>query len=78
MTKEKKVKIVLLSLRKKKSSEKDGISQEQIIWALVIPLTRATNTSILTGEVLEEGKEAVVNPILKKGDSQKSKKFDCS
>ena len=77
-TTETKVRKAMLSLRKKKSSGKDGISQEQIVLGtdtLVIPLTRLINTSITTGEVPEEWKEAVVTPILKKGDSQKKENY---
>ena len=75
---EKKVRKAMLSLRKKKSSGKDGISQEQIILAtdtLVIPLTRLINTSITTGEFPAEWKEAMVTPLLKKGDAQKKENY---
>ena len=64
---EKKVRKAMLSLRKKKSAGKDGLSQEQLILGtdvLAIPLTRIINTSIKTGEVPLAWKEAVVTPIL--------------
>ena len=75
---EKKVKKAMLSLKKKKSAGKDGISQEQIVLGtdvLVIPLTRIINNSISTGVVPEAWKEAIVTPILKKGDPKKKENY---
>ena len=51
---EEKVKKAMLSLKKKRSAGKDGISQEKLILGtdiLAIPLIRIINESILTGEV---------------------------
>jgi hypothetical protein len=75
---EKSVKKAMQGMKKKKSAGKDGISQEQIILGtdvLVIPLTRMINTSIRNGEVPTAWKEAIVTPILKKGDPLKKENY---
>ena len=75
---EKKVKKAMMSLKKKKSAGNDGISQENLVLGtdtLVIPMTRIINSSISTGIVPEKWKEAIVTPILKKGDSKKKENY---
>ena len=59
------------SMKKKKSSGHDEISQECLllgVHALAAPLTKLINQPITTGIVPDSWKEAVVSPILKKGD----------
>jgi exonuclease III len=63
----------LKNLNKKKSSGLDGLSQENLILGatnLIAPLTKIVNQSIVEGEFPKEWKEAVVTPILKKGNPQ--------
>ena len=63
---------IMKKMKKKKSSGTDGITQECLLLGvnvLAIPLTHIINTSIMAGEVPEPWKEAIVVPILKKGDS---------
>ena len=63
----------LKKLNKKKSSGLDGLSQENLLLGatnLVAPLTLIVNQSIVEGEFPKEWKEAVVTPILKKGNPQ--------
>ena len=75
---EKKVLKAICSLKKKKSSGADGISQEQLVLganALAVPLTRIINTSIINGEFPDVWKEAIVTPILKKGDATKKENY---
>ena len=58
-------------MKRKKSLGKDGISQECLLTGkevLKIPLTIIINCSIETGVFPSDWKEAVVAPILKKGD----------
>ena len=60
------------SMKKKKSSGIDGVTQECLLngmEVLAIPLTHIVNTSITSGTVPDSWKEAIVVPILKKGDS---------
>jgi hypothetical protein len=64
----------MCSLKKKKSAGVDGINQEQLVLGtkvLVVPLTRIINSSITNGEFPDMWKEALVTPILKKGDPTK-------
>ena len=75
---EEKVRKAMLSLKRKTSAGKDGISQEQLILGtdvLVIPLTRIINESIFTGEDSKKWKEAIVTPILKKGEATKKENY---
>ena len=75
---EKKVRKAMMGMKKKKSSGPDGISQENLILGtdvLVIPLTRIINASIENEEFPEIWKEAVVTPLLKKGDPEEKKNY---
>ena len=59
-------------IRKKKSSGRDGLTQDQLVMGsktLSNPLLVIINESIATGQFPESWKEAVVNPVLKKGSS---------
>ena len=63
----------LKKLNKKKSSGLDGLSQENLLLGannLLAPLTTIINCSITEGEFPNAWKEAVVTPILKKGNAQ--------
>ena len=65
-------------MAKKKSKGSDDISQECLILgleALAAPLTEIINYSINTGIVPEQWKEAIVVPILKKGDPKDLKNY---
>ena len=60
-------------MRMKKSAGSDEISQECLLLGksqLARPLTHIINQSISTGMVPDSWKEAVVIPILKKGDTK--------
>jgi hypothetical protein len=75
---EKTVYKAICSLKKKKSAGIDGISQEQLVLGakvLVVPLTRIINSSISSGEFPSMWKEALVTPILKKGDPTKKENY---
>ena len=68
---EKIVEKAMKQMKKKKSAGKDGVSQECLLLGkeiLKFPLTRIINSSIETGVFPTEWKEAIVAPILKKGD----------
>ena len=63
---------VMKLMKKKKSSGMDGISQECLLNGmnvLAVPFTHIINASITAGKVPAHWKEAIVVPILKKGDS---------
>ena len=75
---EKTVNKVMKEMRKKKSVGHDNISQECLLLGknvLTIPLTRIINASIKDGKVPETWKEAVVTPILKKGEKDEIKNY---
>ena len=75
---EKKVYKAICSLKKKKSSGSDGLTQEQLVLgakALAAPLTRLINSSITSGVFPEAWKEAIITPILKKGDPTKKENY---
>ena len=75
---EKKVYKAICSLKKKKSSGVDGLTQEQLVLgaqALATPLTRIINSSITSGVFPEAWKEAMITPILKKGDPTKKENY---
>ena len=57
-------------MKKKKSSGKDGVTQECLLMGkntLVMPITWLIYTSIASGIFPKEWKEAIINLILKKG-----------
>ena len=61
-------------MKKKKSAGMDGLSQENLIngaKVLVTPLTEIVNKSIADGQFPSEWREALVTPVLKKGDPKK-------
>jgi hypothetical protein len=75
---EKTVGKAMKQMSKKKSSGMDGLSQDKMIMAsavLKVPLTWIINNSIETGMFPEEWKEAVVTPILKKGDRSRKENY---
>ena len=60
-------------MKKKKSSELDGISQDLLLIGadkIAVPLKRMINNSIESEVFPKEWKRAVVTPILKKGDQK--------
>ena len=70
---EKTVEKAIKSLKMKKSSGADSLSQEQLklgIEELVKPLTKIINQSIKEGKFPENWKKAIVTPILKKGSTK--------
>ncbi len=67
-----------VSFKKQKSSGSDGLTQEQLVLgakALAAPLTRLINSSITSGVFPEAWKEAIITPILKKGDPSKKENY---
>ena len=67
---EKKVLKIIKSMKSKKSSGLDELTQAQMILGadiLAIPLTRIINTSITEAKFPDMWKEGVVTPVLKKG-----------
>ena len=75
---EKTVEKAMGEMNKKRSAGRDGLSQDKLIIAksiLSIPLTRIINASIEAGEFPKAWKEAVVTPILKKGDKEKKENY---
>ena len=63
-------------MHKKKSSGKDGVTQEYLLLGkdvIAIPLTRIINASISSGKFPDQWKESTVCPILKKGDPTQTK-----
>ena len=70
-TNEKKLRQVFKKLKKKKSAGCDGLSQAQLAAGadtLTKPLTKIFNRSIEEGVFPNTWKEAIVTPVLKKGD----------
>ena len=66
------------SISKKKSKGNDGVSQECLLIGqevLAAPITSIINNSILSGCFPESWKEAIVVPILKKGDPTDPKNY---
>ena len=66
------------SMSKKKSKGNNGVSQECLllgIEVLAVPLTKIINNSITLGIFPADWKEAIVVPILKKGDSKNPKNY---
>ena len=65
--------IIVKKIKKKKSAGVDGVSQEQLILGaatLAHPLTVIFNKSMEEGSFPECWKEALITPVLKKGDPQ--------
>ena len=65
-------------MAKKKSKGNDGIPQDCLLLGLEVvadPLTEVVNSSILAGIFPEVWKEAIVVPILKKGDPKETKNY---
>jgi hypothetical protein len=75
---ENKVKRTMESMKKKKSSGLDGISQGLLLMGaniIAVPLTRLINNSIEKGVFPTEWKKAMVTPILKKGDQKEKTNY---
>ena len=75
---EKTVEKAIHEMNRKKSAGTDGLSQDKLIMAkniLKIPLTRLINHSIEEGEFPNSWKEALITPILKKGDRTKKENY---
>ena len=75
---EKEVVKIMKSMSKKKSKGKDGVSQECLLIGaevLAAPLTKIINNSITSGIFPADWKEAIVVPILKKGDPKDPKNY---
>ena len=69
---------IMKSMSKKKSKGNDGVSQECLLLGqevLAAPITLIINNSISTGVFPETWKEAIVVPILKKGDPTDPKNY---
>ena len=65
-------------MSKKKSKGNDGVSQECLLLGvevLAVPLTQIINNSITMGIFPADWKEAIVVPILKKGDPKDPKNY---
>ena len=72
------VKKLMQKMAKKKSKGNDGIPQDCLLLGQEViagPLTEVINSSITTGAFPEEWKEAIVVPILKKGDPKEPKNY---
>ena len=69
---------IMKSMSKKKSKGNDGVSQECLLLGvevLAVPLTQIINNSITMGIFPADWKEAIVVPILKKGDPKDPKNY---
>ena len=69
---------IMKKMSKKKTAGRDGISQECLLLGqeiLAAPLTTIINQSVNTGVFPSQWKEAVVVPILKKGDAKDLKNY---
>ena len=74
----KEVRKIMKNMSKKKSKGNDGISQECLLLGLDVlaaPLTKIINNSITSGVFPDQWKEAIVVPILKKGDTKDPKNY---
>ena len=72
------VRKIMKQMKKKKSKGNDGITQECLLLGeetLAGPLTEIINQSIETGTFPTQWREAVVVPILKKGDTKDPKNY---
>ena len=73
-----KVAKALRKMKKKKSAGVDGLSQESLVLGtdvLVNPLTSIVNCSITIGEFPADWKEALVTPVLKKGNPETKENY---
>ena len=69
---------IMKSMSKKKSKGKDGITQECLLLGLEVlaaPITTIINLSINSGVFPSQWKEAIVIPLLKKGDAMDMKNY---
>ncbi len=69
---------IMKNMSKKKSKGIDGVSQECLLLGLDVlaaPLTKIINNSITSGKFPDQWKEAIVVPILKKGDAKDPKNY---
>ena len=69
---------IMKAMSKKKSKGNDGITQECLLLGTEVlagPLTKIINTSIESGHFPDQWKEAIVVPILKKGNPKELKNF---
>ena len=72
------VKKLMKSMAKKKSKGNDGVPQDCLLMGQEViagPLTSIVNASIKKGIFPEQWKEAIVVPILKKGDSKDTSNY---
>ena len=73
-----KVEKVMKEMKKKKSKGNDGIPQDCLLLGQEIlagPLTEIINASITSGVFPDQWKEAIVVPILKKGNPKETKNY---
>jgi hypothetical protein len=69
---------LMKKMAKKKSKGKDGIPQDCLLLGhevIAAPLANVINSTIATGTFPEQWKEAIVVPILKKGDAKETKNY---
>ena len=69
---------VMKKMSNKKSKGRDGIPQDCLLMGqevLAAPLTKIINSSIVSGVFPDQWKEAIVVPILKKGDPKEMKNY---
>ena len=69
---------IMKNMSKKKSKGNYGISQECLLLGLDVlaaPITKIINNSITSGVFPDQWKEAIVVPILKKGDAKDPKNY---
>ena len=65
-------------MKKKQSAGTDGLSQDKLVLgskSLVYPLLQIINQSIREGAFPSQWKEALVTPVLKKGDTSKKENY---
>jgi len=75
---QRKVEKLMKKMKKKKSKGNDGIPQDCLLLGqevLTGPLTEIINASITSGIFPDQWKEAIVVPILKKGDPKETKNY---
>ena len=65
-------------MKKKQSAGTDGLSQDKLVLgskSLVYPLLQIINQSIREGAFPSQWKEALVTPVLKKGDASEKENY---